>query len=293
MRIWQNVPIVGMALRRQDDSQSKGLLPSVSTSLALAATIGIAEAVAHFLASGLLMNAVGISADSPMRTPAENLLVPRAFGAPPIVIVLAAQGPFRGFKDTKTPLYAIVAGNLLNAILMFTFFFGIRGAAIATVISEYVNDVVNFIVKFCQIFFLIEPLISIFRKAPDAAILMWKLNSKVLLVATYIDGRRIIGYRKSGGLPIGRSLAVVFDWHLTVSLLTDALALAGQTLLAGGYSQEDYDQARLVICRVLQIGLGIIFFSSVLKRFLAYSAQTHKSWQLHGPVYCLLLDLSQ
>ena len=42
-----------------------------------------------------------------MRQPAEEFLAMRAFGAPPIVIALAAQGTFRGFKDTKTPLYAI------------------------------------------------------------------------------------------------------------------------------------------------------------------------------------------
>ncbi|XP_050113422.1 protein DETOXIFICATION 44, chloroplastic-like isoform X1 [Malus sylvestris] len=290
----------------QGDRQSKKLLPSVSTSLALAATFGVAEAVALFLGSGVLMNAMGIYArlyhsiqmklkgvsrfpylesgfkvskladkdgrerlvygDSPMRIPAESFLAVRAFGAPPIVIALAAQGTFRGFKDTKTPLYAVVAGNLLNAILdailIFIFDFGIRGAAIATVISEYMI----------------------------AVILLWKLNSEVLLVPTYIDGRRIIGYLKSGVLLIGRSLAVVVTttlatsvaaregpipmaghqiciqvW-LAVSLLTDALALAGQTLLASGYSQQDYEQARLVIYRVLQIGLvtgiglGIMLF---------------------------------
>ncbi|CAN6715485.1 unnamed protein product [Malus baccata var. baccata] len=250
----------------QGDRQSKKLLPSVSTSLALAATFGVAEAVALFLGSGVLMNAMGIYADSPMRIPAENFLALRAFGAPPIVIALAAQGTFRGFKDTKTPLYAVVAGNLLNAILdailIFIFDFGIHGAAIATVISEYLI----------------------------AVILLWKLNSEVLLVPTYIDGRRIIGYLKSGVLLIGRSLAVVVTttlatsvaaregpitmaghqiciqvW-LAVSLLTDALALAGQTLLASGYSQQDYEQARLVIYRVLQIGLvtgiglGIMLF---------------------------------
>ncbi|PQP97909.1 protein DETOXIFICATION 44 chloroplastic [Prunus yedoensis var. nudiflora] len=42
---------------------------------------------------------------------------------------------------------------------------------------------------------------------------------------------------------------------LAISLLTDALALAGQTLLASGYSQQNYDQARRVIYRVLQLGL--------------------------------------
>ena len=42
-----------------------------------------------------------------MRVPAEQFLTLRAFGAPPIVLALAAQGTFRGFKDTKTPLYAV------------------------------------------------------------------------------------------------------------------------------------------------------------------------------------------
>lgn len=81
-----------------------------------------------------------------MRMPAEQFLTLRALGAPPIVVALAAQGTFRGFKDTKTPLYAVGAGNLLNAILdpilIFSFGLGIGGAAVATVISEYVNDVV-------------------------------------------------------------------------------------------------------------------------------------------------------
>ena len=42
-----------------------------------------------------------------MRAPAEQFLTLRAYGAPPIVVALAAQGAFRGFLDTKTPLYAV------------------------------------------------------------------------------------------------------------------------------------------------------------------------------------------
>lgn len=112
-----------------------------------------------------------------------------------------------------------------------------------------------------------------------AGILLWKLNSQILLIPTNIDGRRIVRYLKSGGLLIGRTLAVVVTttlatsmaaregpipmaghqiciqiW-LAVSLLTDALALAGQTLLASGYSQENYEEARQVIYKVLQLGL--------------------------------------
>ncbi|GFS38561.1 MATE efflux family protein [Actinidia rufa] len=217
------------------DHKSKKLLPSVSTSLALAAGIGVAEALALSIGSGFLMNTMGIPADSPMRIPAEQFLSMRAFGAPPIVIALAAQGTFRGFKDTKTPLYAV--GKYLIAF-----------------------------------------------------ILLWKLNGEVQLVSPNIDGGRVARYLKSGGLLIGRTLAVLVTMTLAtsmaaregpvpmagyqiclqvwlaVSLLTDALALAGQALLAGGYSQEDYGQARHVVYRVLQIGLitgvglGIILF---------------------------------
>ena len=48
-----------------------------------------------------------------MRLPAQQYLTLRALGAPAVVVSLATQGVFRGFKDTKTPLYATGAWNLL------------------------------------------------------------------------------------------------------------------------------------------------------------------------------------
>lgn len=54
-----------------------------------------------------------------MRIPAEQFLRLRAYGAPPIVVALAAQGAFRGFKDTTTPLYAV--GKYCNIHLLFCF----------------------------------------------------------------------------------------------------------------------------------------------------------------------------
>ncbi|XP_039684241.1 protein DETOXIFICATION 44, chloroplastic isoform X2 [Medicago truncatula] len=218
--------------------------------------LGIAETVALSLGSGPLMTILGIAADSPIREPAEHFLTLRAFGALPIVIALAAQGTFRGFKDTKTPLYAVGAGNflvvILDPILIFLCGLGISGAAIATVISEYLI----------------------------AFILLWNLSGKVLLIPFDFDGAKFFSYLKSGGLLIARTLAVFITMTLTtslaanqgpipmaghqicmevwlsISLLTDALALAGQSLLASSYSLGNYEQARLIIYRVIQIGLG-------------------------------------
>ncbi|KAG7574071.1 Multi antimicrobial extrusion protein [Arabidopsis suecica] len=264
-----NVPLLNVttsfvaeeqAIAAKDDNDStetsKKVLPSVSTSLVLAAGVGIAEAIALSLGSDFLMDVMAIPFDSPMRIPAEQFLRLRAYGAPPIVVALAAQGAFRGFKDTTTPLYAVVAGNVLNAvldpILIFVLGFGISGAAAATVISEYLI----------------------------AFILLWKLNENVVLLSPQIKVGRANQYLKSGGLLIGRTVAllvpftlatslaaqngptqmaghqIVLEVWLAVSLLTDALAIAAQSLLATTFSQGEYKQAREVIFGVLQVGLA-------------------------------------
>ena len=42
-----------------------------------------------------------------MRVPAQHFLMLRAIGAPAVVVSLALQGVFRGFKDTKTPVLCL------------------------------------------------------------------------------------------------------------------------------------------------------------------------------------------
>ncbi|CAN6380322.1 unnamed protein product [Urochloa humidicola] len=225
--------------------------------------------VALIVGSGPLMDIIGIPVDSPMRAPAEQFLTLRAYGAPPIIVALAAQGAFRGFLDTKTPLYAVGAGNLLNAILdavlIFPLGLGVSGAALATVSSEYLT----------------------------AFILLWKLNNEVDLFSWNIIGDGVIRYLKSGGLLIGRTIAVLLTltlstslaaregpvpmagyeiclqiW-LTISLLNDALALAGQALLASEYAKGNYKQARMVLYRILQVGgvTGVALAATLLIGF--------------------------
>ncbi|PPR96591.1 hypothetical protein GOBAR_AA24070 [Gossypium barbadense] len=236
------------------EHQGKKVLPSVSTSLALAAGLGIAEAVVLSVGSGFLMNIMGIPMDSSMRGPAvsdmESLWCPTSR-----------------------------AGTLLNAILdvilIFPFGFGVGGAAVATVISFVdawtsgaVSDMESL---WCPTSYLI------------AIILLWELNGKVELISPKIDWSKVSLYLKSGGLLIGRTIAtlgtltlatslaarqgpipmaghqICVQIWLAVSLLTDALALSGQALLATNYSQANYQQARKVIYSVLKIGLATGF----------------------------------
>lgn len=47
-----------------------------------------------------------------MLDPASRYLKLRSLGAPAVLLSLAMQGVFRGFKDTKTPLYATGNKNI-------------------------------------------------------------------------------------------------------------------------------------------------------------------------------------
>lgn len=238
------------------DGLERKQLPAVSTALVLAAGLGFVEAFALAFGAGPFLYFMGIPAASPMRLPSERYLALRALGAPAVVVSLAVQGVFRGLKDTKTPLYASGAGNILNALLfpicIFTLRFGVSGAAIATVASQYF---ISFV-------------------------LLWNLNKVVILLPPKLKELRFDRYLKSGGLLLGRTVAVgvtmtlgtsmaarqgpifmaghqiCLQVWLAVSLLTDALALAGQSLIASAFTKGDYIKVKKVAFNVLQIGAG-------------------------------------
>ncbi|XP_021903716.1 protein DETOXIFICATION 45, chloroplastic [Carica papaya] len=237
----------GVAERKQ--------LSSVSTALLLAVGIGLFEALALSLGSGLFLRLMGLSQASEMYIPAQQFLSLRAVGAPAFVVSLALQGIFRGFKDTKTPVFCLGIGNLLAAflfpLLIYQFRMGVAGAAISTVISQYIV----------------------------AFLMIWYLNERVVLLPPKMGQLQFGSYVKSGGFVLGRTLAVLMTMTLAtsmaarqgsvamaahqicmqvwlaVSLLTDALAASGQTLIATSVSKGDFKGVKEVTSFVLKIGL--------------------------------------
>ncbi|XP_010111728.2 protein DETOXIFICATION 45, chloroplastic [Morus notabilis] len=230
-------------------------LPSVSTALLLAVMIGVFEALALSLGSGLFLNIMGISPDSPMRVPAQHFLSLRALGAPAVVVSLALQGVFRGFKDTKTPVFCLGIGNLLAVILfpilMYSFRLGATGAALSTVVSQYA---VTFL-------------------------MLWYLNKRAILLPPKMGSLQFGGYMKSGGFLLVRTLAVLstmtlgtsmavhegpvgmaahqicIQVWLAVSLLVDALGASAQALTASYMSKGDYKNVKEITHYALKVGL--------------------------------------
>ncbi|XP_062182325.1 protein DETOXIFICATION 45, chloroplastic-like isoform X2 [Phragmites australis] len=260
-----NIPLLSIATSFVAEDISKNVskhsssgkleLSSVSSALILAAGIGIIEASALFLGSGLFLKLMGVSPASPMHKPAKLFISLRALGAPANVIMLAVQGIFRGFKDTKTPLLYIGLGNLsavvLLPLLIYGFQLGITGAAISTVASQYII----------------------------AVLLLRSLSKRAVLLPPRMDQLDFSGYLKSGGMLLGRTLSILLTmtigtsmaarqgptamaahqiclqvW-LAVSLLADALAVSAQALIASSYAILDYKRVQKIAMFVLQIGV--------------------------------------
>ncbi|VFQ88202.1 unnamed protein product [Cuscuta campestris] len=256
-----NIPLLSVATSfvAEDISKSttadKKHLPSVTTALVLSAGIGLLEAAAMYLSSGLFVSLMGIPTTSPMHIPAENFLKLRALGAPPVVLYLAIQGIFRGFKDTRTPVLCLGSGNLA-AVFFFPIFMyicrlGIAGAAISTVASQYIV----------------------------AILMLWHLSKKTSLLLPNMKNLQFGGYLKSGGFLLGRTLAAVLTvtlstsmaarlgaipmaahqiclqvW-LSASLLADAQAASGQALIASAFAKQDLNRVRVITLVALKTGL--------------------------------------
>uniref|UniRef100_A0A5B7AK41 Protein DETOXIFICATION n=1 Tax=Davidia involucrata TaxID=16924 RepID=A0A5B7AK41_DAVIN len=239
-------------------------IPSASTALVIGGVLGLLQTIFLIFLAKPILGFMGVKSGSPMLTPAQRYLTLRSLGAPAVLLSLAMQGVFRGFKDTKTPLYATVAGDvtniILDPILIFVCHLGVSGAAIAHVLSQY--------------------LISL--------ILLCKLMKQVNLLPPSIKDLQFSRFLKNGFLLLARVVAVTFcvtlaasmaarlgstpmaafqiclQVWMTSSLLADGLAVAGQAILACAFAEKDYQKATAAASRVLQmgfvLGLGLAVF---------------------------------
>ncbi|EPS63682.1 hypothetical protein M569_11101 [Genlisea aurea] len=253
-------------------------IPSASTALLLGSILGLIQTIVLIFLAKPLLKLMGIKSGSPMLVPARKYLTIRSLGAPAVLLSLSMQGVFRGFKDTKTPLYATVAGDLMNIALDPIFIFvcrmGVAGAAIAHVLSQYLISLI-LLVKLMQQVDLLPPSIKDMQFSKF-------LKNGFLLLARVIAATICVTLAASMAARLGPTPMAAFQiclqvW-MTSSLLADGLAVAGQAILACAFAERDYRKATCAAARVLQmgfvlglglsvvVGLGLWFGSGVFSR---------------------------
>ncbi|XP_062187492.1 protein DETOXIFICATION 42-like [Phragmites australis] len=235
--------------------KKRRFVPSVTSALIVGAFLGLFQTVLLVAAGKPLLRLMGVKPGSPMMIPALRYLTLRALGAPAVLLSLAMQGVFRGFKDTKTPLYAIVAGDLANIILDPILIFGCRmgviGAAIAHVLSQYLITLIM--------------LSKLVRKVdvvpPNLKCLKFQrfLGCGFLLLARVVAVTFCVTLAASLAARHGPTAMAAFQicsqvW-LATSLLADGLAVAGQAMLASAFARKDHYKVVTTTARVLQLGI--------------------------------------
>ncbi|KAK7278894.1 hypothetical protein RJT34_23933 [Clitoria ternatea] len=242
----------------------KSYIPSASSAIVIGSVLGVLQTLLIIFTAKPLLNYMGLDSNSPMLKPAQQYLTLRSFGAPAVIISMATQGVFRGIKDTKTPLYATIVGDLTNIILdpifMFILRLGVSGAAITHIISQY--------------------LISL--------MLLWSLTKQVILLPPSIRDFQFGKILKNGFLLLVKVASVTFCVTLSASLaarqgsttmaafqiclqiwmatslLADGLAVAGQAIIASAFAKGDYRKVMLSAARVLQLGLILGLVLSII-----------------------------
>ncbi|XP_076917763.1 protein DETOXIFICATION 42-like [Bidens hawaiensis] len=258
--------------------KQKRKIPSASTALVFGAILGVLETMLLVLLAKPLLSIMGVKSGSPMLLPAHKYLSLRALGAPAVLLSLATQGVFRGFKDTKTPLYATVAGDLTNIILdpilIFACKLGVSGAAIAHVLSQYLIALI-LLAKLIQQVDLLPPSVKALqfgRFLENGFLLLFKVIAATVCVTLAASLAT-----RLGATPMAAFQICLQVW-LTSSLLADGLAVAGQAIIASAFAEKNYEKATAAAARVLQmsfvmglglallVGLGLHFGSGVFTK---------------------------
>ncbi|KAI8023876.1 hypothetical protein LOK49_LG03G03886 [Camellia lanceoleosa] len=250
-----NIPLLSVATSFVAEDISN--IASKTSTAVLAAAIGVFEASALSLGSGLFLTLMGIhlinhdfsylffsllwfsctfyrsfflKQDSSIVFQ-QRFLCFRALGAPAVIVSLALQGIFRGFKDTKTPnqplhmsgLDGCLPTNLPDPIV------SVSTEALCTKILDC--D------AFCTFF---TPLGGFSYRRTLAVLVSMTLGTSMAA--------------HQGTIAMAAHQICLQVW-LAVSLLIDALAASGQALIASSYSKGDYRTSREVANFVLKIGL--------------------------------------
>ncbi|KAH0981546.1 hypothetical protein GBA52_008723 [Prunus armeniaca] len=249
--------------KKEKIKKQKRHIASASTALIFGTILGLLQAIFIIFSTKVLLGVMGVKSDSPMLAPAQKYLKIRSIGAPAVLLTLAMQGIFRGFKDTKTPLYVIVVGygvNIaLDPLLIFVCGLGIRGAALAHVLSQYLMALVLFIILTKKIDLLPPSIkdLQFGRFLRNGTLLL----ARVVAVTFCVTLAASLAARE-GPTPMAAFQTCLQVW-LTSSLLADGLAVAGQAILACAFAEKDYKKAIATATRVLQmsfiLGVGLTF----------------------------------
>lgn len=252
-------PMIGKAVGR-GDRKAAGRI--VTQAFVLALVIGAVVLVSLELLATPILRVMG--AGDVLLEPSTTYLRIRALAGPAVLLVIAGNGAFRGFQDTRTPLVIVLVLNAVNLVLdplfIFGFGWGLAGAAWATVIAQYVGAAGFALLLFGRLRDRLEirwylpgwtelrPFVKIGRELLVRTLALVVTMTLATAIATRIGVREVAAHQVAAQL-----------W-LFLALVVDALAIAAQALVARYVGEGRPTEARGVSDRLIVFGLGLGVF---------------------------------
>jgi putative MATE family efflux protein len=238
----------------------------------LALGLGCLLAAALAATAGPLVDAFGTSGSA---TPyAVTYLRVSVVGLPAMLAVLAATGVLRGLQDTRTPLVVAAAGAVvnigLNLVLVYPVGLGIAGSALGTVLAQagMATAFLAVVVRGArrQGASLRPDLPGIRAAAQTGLPLVVRTVTlrAALLLTTYVAA-------VSGTVAVAAH-QVAFTIWLFLSLMLDAVAIAGQAIVGRYLGAADVAGTRAATRRMVEwgVGSGIVLGATLLALRVAF-----------------------
>jgi MATE family multidrug resistance protein len=193
--------------------------------------------------------------------PALDYLRIRACAGPAVLLITAGNGAFRGYQDTRTPMVITVAFNVVNVALdplfIFTFGWGIAGAAAATAVAQWLGALAFAWLLLVQW----RDRLGIPLTVPALRTLgpFLRVGRDLLLRTAALVGTMTLATAVAARVGVTAVAAhqVAAQLWLFLALVVDALAVAGQALVAKHLGADDVATARGVGDRLVVWGLGV------------------------------------
>ena len=242
-------PLVARALGEGDADRASRV---IANGLVAAVALGTLVTVVLQVGAGPILDLMGASDE--VAGEAAGYLRIRAVAAPAVLIITLGHGAFRGHQDTRTPFYVTLGFNLVNLVLDPLLIFGagwdLNGAAVATLVAQWVGAVWFLILIRRRLglqFAGVEPseLFGLLRVGRDVVI-----RTAALLV-TFTVATRVaatIGDAEVAAHQVAMQLLIF------LALSIDALAIAAQSLIARFVGEHRRTDAWDVSVRLLQLG---------------------------------------
>ena len=242
-------PLVSQALGRGDTEQAGRV---IANGLVAAVALGLLVVAVLEAAAGPILDLMGATDD--LGREAIGYLRIRGAAAPAVLIITLGHGAFRGYADTTTPFVVTLGLNIVNLVLdpllIFGLDWGLAGAAVATLVAQWVG-------AGWFLFLLMRRLGVSF--APSSARELFgllKVGRDIVIRTTALLVTFTVATRVATAIGEVQVAAhqIAIQLLIFLALLIDSLAIAAQTLIARFIGEERIGDAWALSRRLLELG---------------------------------------